>query len=174
MYEPSMPQLMKICPTQYRLKERSLPLAVSERPELFVERAIAQPLIVGKPKAVILQIRNRGKRTAYNVAVGVNQAGTPPSFVGPLQYTFVEPDTKPDLGPDAIISLVTKGGPVVTEEEIGALDEGEVLWFHFGKARYEDESGRTYWFDFCFIYEPVIGRDMRICPTCYWPPEERA
>jgi hypothetical protein len=151
-----------------QLGDRPLPSATMARPEIYVERAIARPLVAGHEKAVALWLKNGGTKPALNITVWINQAFGKPDFKGPLKYTFLEPDTRPDCAPGAIVSLLGKSKGTIAQWEIDALNKREALWFHFGKGMYEDDLGNSYPFDFCFMYEPTLS-DMRICPDCYWP-----
>lgn len=168
MYDPSMPQSMMVCPTRYRPKEILLSSDGAERPEIYIQRAVARPLVAGHEKAVALWLKNAGSKSARNITVWINQAFSDANFEGPLRYTFLEPDTRPDCAPGETITLLGKSKGTIAQREIDALNSRKAFWFHFGKGMYEDDLGNSYPFDFCFMYEPTIS-DMRICPDRYWP-----
>ena len=142
----------------------------SERPRMVVERAEARPLVAGQKRAVSLWLRNRGTKAAHNITVSINQAFAKSDFGGPLKFTFIEPESRPDCEPGAIVTLVGESSAAITAFEIKALNEKTANWFHFGKGVYQDELNNTYPLDFfCFMYEPSIEGYMRICPDRYWP-----
>jgi len=142
----------------------------TERPRMVVERAIARPLVAGHQKAVSVWLKNRGTATALNITVSINQAFTPPDFLGPLKFTFIDPDSRPDCEPSETVSLMGKSKEPVEQWEIDALNNRKALWFHFGKGVYEDQQSRSYPLDFfAFMYEPSLEGLMRIAPDRYWP-----
>jgi hypothetical protein len=147
----------------------------AERPILFVERVIARPLVAGHRKAVSVWLRNSGKKPARKITVWITQAFTKADFVGPLIYKPVyEPDSRFDCEPGAAVSLAGKSESPVALWEIKALNDRKAFWFHYGQGTYEDDLGNIYPLRFCYMYEPGLGGDLRICPDRFLPKEDDA
>src|ERR1700686_349769 len=140
------------------------------RAELFIEGARMLPLEPGKSQKILLSVRNRGKLAARNINVGgANNRFLPKTFTGPLEYEYVDSDTRPDLAADAEAVMAVDAPMGITKETIQLLNDGELLFFHYGKGEYEEGFGGPYPIDFCFMYTPLTPTIMRTCPLRYWP-----
>jgi len=173
LYDPSVPRSMMISPAQYWPKDVSLPPPTRERPELFVERATAE-LIPGKPKRAAIEFVNRGNGEAKRLTVWMNQGLAKPDFQGPLKFEALEPDTRPSIGPNGIVTMVGGKNEPITTAEYEAIRSGTRVWFIFGKGVYENSTRDNWPIDFCFQYDPSIAPVMRICPDKYWPKQIEA
>jgi hypothetical protein len=139
-----------------------------DRPELSIEKAFVKTLEVGKPETIIMEVQNRGKITAHNITMYstiVHQPGTSESL---LVYGKKPPGVTASLASGASLTIDFRSEWINTAADIEAIKAGQVLLFHFGKGQYEDESGATYPFQYCFMYEPP-SPNMQICPSRYVP-----
>jgi hypothetical protein len=144
----------------------------AERPELFIEEARMLPLVLGKPQTVILLLRNSGHHPARNIKLGPHNASLKPKdFTGPLSYGDPKfpVDTSTELAGGAAVNVSVVVRIEVTEERLQQLNDGDLLYFHYGQGSYEDDVGRTYGFDYCFMYSPMTPTILRICPNQYRP-----
>jgi hypothetical protein len=73
------------------------------------------------------------------------------------------------LAADAEAVMAVDAQMGITKKTIQLLNDGELLFFHYGKGEYEDDFGGPYPIDFCFMYTPLAPTIMRTCPTRYWP-----
>jgi hypothetical protein len=141
-----------------------------QRPELFIEEAEITPLIVGKSQIVRLLLRNRGDLPARNIKIGPsNNSLRPKDFAGPLVYGPGESDTTQDLAAGAQTVVAIEVLLEITEERFEQLNSGELLYFTYGRGSYEDDAGRIYPLEFCFMYSPMSRTILRLCPSRYWP-----
>lgn len=146
-----------------------------KRPELYVSGALMKPLKVGEPETVVLGLKNRGNGIARNIRLGRgNHLFAPASFTGPLECKPSDSDTRPDLGPDEETSLVSPSQNPLSQDRLSDLQSGKLLFFHFAEGEYDDDDGRAYPVDYCFMYAPLAPTVMRTCPEMYWPKDRAA
>jgi hypothetical protein len=146
--------------------------AQEPRPELFIEEARILPLILGKPQTVAMLLRNSGVSPARNIKLGPHNASLKPKdFTGPLSYGDPKfpVDTTTELAGGAAVNVSVVVHIEVTEERLQQFNDGGLLYFHYGQGSYEDDAGRTYRFDYCFMYSPMAPTILRICPNQYRP-----
>jgi hypothetical protein len=143
-----------------------------ERPEVFIERVTVEILTVGKPEAISLELKNRGKRTAHDVQVQTTHAHKPISFEGllPSRVNNV-PDSHWEIVPDGTVISVSRSTWLMTDKWMREIKERSRLFFMYGKFSYKDEDGTPYRVKFCYMFDPDFPRMMAICPDRYWPRE---
>ena len=147
-----------------------------ERPDLSLEMSLVK-FVPNKPPQVNIVIRNRGQRTAYKIRFQGQDFLKPRGFadrLNPVQNDVW--DIYPSLAVDAVFTAFTLSGKSVTAKEIGEIIEGELLFLHFARGRYEDKEGQIYPFDLCFKYHPSDQHfnhpnSLSIAPAEYWPEE---
>lgn len=138
-----------------------------ERPELSIDRVLPR-LAPGKPVSVTMQITNRGKAAALNIAIGGADFFAPKSFNGLLEkHDFPKSDTRPSLAGGAPITVDARANTPISREQVAGIQAGNLLWFRYGDGQYQDGTGNSYHFEFCFMYDPLRPDSMRICPTQY-------
>lgn len=142
---------------------------IIDRPELSIERVYVKILEAGKPEIVNMEIQNRGKLTALNVAIHGTLVHEYTTFKGPLIHKPTDPQIVNSIAPGATITCAFHSTWINTAEDVETIKSGKIQLFHFGKAHYEDQAGKKYPLDYCFLYDPSVPRSMMISPAQYWP-----
>jgi hypothetical protein len=171
MYDRDILGNLIACPNKITINPTPIaarPVNFTERPELFFEKIVIGTLVPGKPEVVKMLLRNRGKVAARNISLWGTEALTTNPFNETLKLETIEPETCPDLGADAEMTVIPHIRRPLTAEWITGIQSGRILLFHYGKIEYEDDFGNKYPLKFCYLYQPSL-KLMSLCPDRYWP-----
>lgn len=131
----------------------------TDRPELFIERARVEDVVVGKTPRFRALIKNVGKATAYRIVLRSASSVTAAATPGP-HPNYLAPDI--GTGNPESFQLLPSGERVeyghswrrpLTEKDVEELSNGTKLLFFTGKGHYEDADGATYEISYCQMFK---------------------
>lgn len=179
MFNPQSPTVMRICPEKYWPRDRAK-RKWPPRPHLVVQSAGVN-LKAGERLDMAVAFTNDGDADTTKLEMSGITTVVDKSFKGPLTRKGMTTQQIPiDVTVGRTITAVLRESRRWAKEGIDAIENGDALLFHFGRADYADARGNTYWIEFCLRYEPGMPLSpsglhyMAVADKSFWPTDNES
>jgi|GEM_PF-5922974 len=179
MFNPQSPTVMRICPEKYWPRDRAK-RKWPPRPHLVVQSAGVN-LKAGERLDMAVAFTNDGDADTTKLEMSGITTVVDKSFKGPLTRKGMTTQQIPiDVTVGRTITAVLRESRRWAKEGIAAIENGDALLFHFGRADYADARGNTYWIEFCLRYEPGMPLSpsglhyMAVADKSFWPTDDES
>jgi hypothetical protein len=177
MFNPLSPTIMRTCPEKYWPRDRAK-RKWPPRPHLVIQSAGVN-LKIGATVDLAVAFTNDGNADAADVRMSGATFIKKRGFKGPLTRSgLTQNDLAMNVPAGRTITAVLREPQRWAKEGIAAIERGDVILFHFGRADYVCPLGNTYWVEFCLRYEPGIPLSpsglhyMAVADKQFWPQDE--